>query len=154
MMKTRSIGVAVPVRSSVNWFKSAPQDRITAIKRGLPAAEAKRILAGLLLPTGVAMRALKLSPATVNRKVAQHQALAPEESERVIGLAKLVGQVEAMVEESGSTDGFDARRWVSHWLREPVPALGGARPIDFLDTMEGQSLVSRTLAQMQSGAYA
>ena len=37
---------------------------------------------------------------------------------------------------------------------DPVPALGGARPIDLMDTMEGQALVSTTLAQLQSGAYA
>jgi uncharacterized protein (DUF2384 family) len=59
-----------------------------------------------------------------------------------------------MVEESGNPEGFDAQNWVSHWLREPVPALGGERPVDLLDTMEGQALVSETLARMQSGSYA
>ncbi|MEO9190059.1 MAG: MbcA/ParS/Xre antitoxin family protein [Acetobacteraceae bacterium] len=43
---------------------------------------------------------------------------------------------------------------MSHWLNDPLPALGGARPIDLMDTMEGQTLVSTTLAQLQSGAYA
>ena len=138
----------------VDWFRAAPHDRIRIIKRGLPASDAKRILARLGLPTGVTMRALNLSPATMNRKVARRQPLAPEESERVIGLAKLVGQVEAMVEESGNPSGFDAESWVSQWLREPVPALGGERPIDLLDTMEGQALISETLARIQSGAYA
>lgn len=100
------------------------------------------------------MRALKLSQATVNKKAKQDQALSPDESERVIGVAKLVGQLQAMIEESGNPEGFDAAAWLSQWLREPVPALGGARPFDLMDTMEGQALVSRTLAQMQSGAYA
>ena len=74
--------------------------------------------------------------------------------ERVVGLVKLVGQIEAMVEESGDPEGFDAPEWLSRWLREPLPALGGDRPINLLDTMEGQALVSRALAQMQSGAFA
>ena len=43
---------------------------------------------------------------------------------------------------------------MSHWLNGPLPALGGARPIDLMDTMEGQALVSATLARIQSGAYA
>ena len=72
----------------------------------------------------------------------------------MLGLAKLVGQLEAMVEESGDPEGFDALGWLSDWLREPLPALGGNRPIGFLDTMEGQAVVSQALAQMQSGAYA
>ena len=35
-----------------------------------------------------------------------------------------------------------------------MPALGGERPVELMDTMEGQTLVSNLLAQMQSGAYA
>jgi uncharacterized protein (DUF2384 family) len=69
-------------------------------------------------------------------------------------MAKLVGQLEAIVEESGEPEGFDAAAWMSRWLREPVPALGGARPIELMDTMEGQALVSAVLSQIQSGAYA
>ena len=98
--------------------------------------------------------ALSLKTATVNRKAARDEVLSVEESERVVGLAKLVGQLEAMVEESGAGEDFDAPTWLSRWLREPLPALNGAKPIDFLDTMEGQALVSRALAQIQSGAYA
>ena len=68
-------------------------------------------------------------------------------------MAKLVGQVEAMVKGVDEADGFDARAWTARWLSEPLPALGGARPLDFMDTMEGQALVSDTLARVQSGAY-
>jgi uncharacterized protein (DUF2384 family) len=32
--------------------------------------------------------------------------------------------------------------------------LGDRRPLDYMDTITGQALVSRTLAQIQSGAYA
>jgi uncharacterized protein (DUF2384 family) len=59
-----------------------------------------------------------------------------------------------MVQDSGNPKGFDLAAWISRWLNDPVPALAGARPIDLLDTMEGQALVSTTLAQLQSGAYA
>ena len=102
----------------------------------------------------MAFAALNLSAATVNRKAARGQTLSSDESERVIGIARLIGQVQAIVEESGVADGFDAERWISRWLESSVPALGGRRPLDLLDTMEGQSLVSDTLARMQSGAYA
>lgn len=58
-----------------------------------------------------------------------------------------------MVEESGSPQGFDSEAWVGEWIERSVPALGG-KPIDFLVTKEGIELVSRLLAQAQSGAFA
>jgi uncharacterized protein (DUF2384 family) len=79
--------------------------------------------------------------------------LPSEEGERIIGLAKLIGQVEFMVQGLGRAEGFDAPAWTSRWLREPLPALGGVAPLDYMGTMDGQALVSDTLARVQSGAY-
>ena len=59
-----------------------------------------------------------------------------------------------MLDEAGDPKGFDAPSWLSRWLREPASVFGGTKPIDLLDTMEGQSLVSQALGQVQSGAYA
>jgi uncharacterized protein (DUF2384 family) len=69
-------------------------------------------------------------------------------------MARLVGQLEAMVQDSGDPNGFDPTAWMARWLNDPLPALGGTRPIELMDTMEGQALVSTVLAQLQSGAYA
>ena len=135
-------------------YREGPIERIARIKRGVPAAEAKRMFADLQVGQGEASKALKLSQATINRRAQQDKPLTPDESERVIGMAKLVGQLQAMVEDAGNPKGFDAMAWLSQWLREPIPALGGVRPFDLMDTMEGQALVSRTLAQMEGGAYA
>ena len=135
-------------------YRASPLERISMIKHGIRATEAKRIIAELAIGQGAALKALNLSPATVNKKAKQDQTLSPSESERVIGFARLVGQLEAVIQESGNPEGFDAAAWMSRWLNNPVPALGGARPIDLMDTMEGQALVSTTLAQLQSGAYA
>ena len=92
--------------------------------------------------------------ATLNRKVSRGEALSAEDSERIVGMSKLIGQVQTMVEQSGAPEGFDAAKWVAGWLQTPVAALGGGRPVDYMDTMEGQGMVSVLLARMQSGAYA
>jgi putative toxin-antitoxin system antitoxin component (TIGR02293 family) len=134
-------------------YRASPLERIGMIKHGIPATEAKRVLAALGIGQGAALKALNLSTATVNKKAKQEHTLSPAESERVIGMARLVGQVEAMIQESGNPEGFDALAWMSRWLQEPLPSLGGARPMDLMDTMEGQALVSTTLAQIQGGAY-
>ena len=143
-----------PSPSYLDIFRAEPGERIGMIKRGAPASMVKRLLVDLDIPQAVGLAALNLPAATVNRKVVQDQRLGPGESERVIGMASLIGQVEAMMQESGGPEGFDATAWMSRWLREPVPALGGVAPVELMDTMQGQALVSRTLSQMQSGVYA
>lgn len=134
-------------------FRAAPMERIALIRRGVPAAEAKVWLEMGPLGRSAALQALDLPVATFNRKVKAGGTLSQAESERVVGFARLVGQVEAMVEEAGEAQGFDAKAWLAGWLVTPVAALGGAVPLDLLGTMEGQALVSQVLAQMASGAY-
>ncbi len=135
-------------------FRASPSDRIGMIRRGMPAVQAKQIASDLNVEQKSFFQALNLKTATVNRKAARNDFLPADESERLLGVARLVGQLQAIVEESGEPEGFDAPEWLSGWLREPLPAFGGARPISLLDTMEGQALVSDALARIQSGAYA
>lgn len=134
-------------------FQLTPLDRVKLVKGGVPARYTKQVLSALWATREAGYEALNLAPATVNRKAIRGQALSTEEGERVVGVAKLIGQVEAMAAEAGEPQ-FDAAAWLGRWINEPVPALGGERPSDLLDTMEGQALVSETLARMQSGAYA
>lgn len=143
-----------PLLPYIEIFRSTPADRIEMIKRGVTAVDARRVFADLAMTTGGALEALNLSAATVNPKAAQNRMLSLDESERVIGVAKLIGQVQAMIEDSGQAKGFDAAAWMARWLDEPLPAVGGMRPIELLDTIEGQTLVGSTIARMHSGAYA
>src|SRR4051794_29347075 len=110
---TRAVPVAEAKRqpaplSYLAVYRASPLERIGMIKHGIRASEAKRIIGELAIGHGAALKALNLSPATVNRKAKQDQLLSPEESERVIGIARLVGQLEAVVQESGDPEGFDA----------------------------------------------
>lgn len=134
-------------------FRADPYERVEMIRHGLPAAAVRDMFEGIPMASGDLLKSLRLSPATLSRKIKEDANLSSEDSERVIGMARLIGQVQAMAAEAGDA-GFDAARWTAAWLMEPVPALGGARPVDFMDTMEGQGIVSRLLSQMQSGAYA
>ncbi|MBY0612328.1 MAG: DUF2384 domain-containing protein [Beijerinckiaceae bacterium] len=135
-------------------FRASAEDRIDMIRRGVPAAEVKKMIRDLGMEQRGFYQALGLKTATVNRKVKHHDRLSPDESERLLGVAKLMGQLEAMISESGESEGFDASGWMANWLRQPLGSLGGKAPFSFLDTMEGQTLVATALAQIQSGAYA
>ena len=76
-----------------------------------------------------------------------------DESDRILGIARLVAQVDAMMRESGKLEGFDAAKWVAAWLDRPQSALGGRRPAELMDTAEGRDLVTDLVARIQSGAY-
>lgn len=159
---------AIPVTKGsrlFSWFKPTEEGFVTIykapvltqvewVKNGVGARDAKVILNQLRVPQGEALTALHIPVATVNRKAKTNAHLSPAESERVLGVGRLLGQLQTMVQESGNPDGFDAPAWLSAWISTPVPALGGARPLDLMDTMTGQALVSQMIAQMQSGAYA
>lgn len=72
------------------------------------------------------------------------------------GIAKLINQVEVMLAESSdpvTAAGFNVDKWLANWMNQPMPSLGGRRPIEYMDTIEGQDQVSRLLARMQSGTF-
>lgn len=150
--RVRSASVASTGSEQV--FLAPPHERIAAIRRGVPAAQLNNLAERMHIAKESLITLLRLSRATVNRKARDMKPLSPDESERVLGVEYLIGQVEHMVRESGNPQGFDAALWVSNWLHAPLPALGNKPPAAYMDTVEGQKLVSGILAMGQSGAYA
>jgi putative toxin-antitoxin system antitoxin component (TIGR02293 family) len=139
---------------SLAAFNRSPTERIAMIRQGIPAAMVSSLSIRMGLSKETLLTSLGLSRATIRRKERQATVLSPDESERVLGVEALIGQVQKMVNESGDPVGFDAARWVGHWITGPVPALGGETPASYMDTFEGQKLVANLLAMSQSGAYA
>ena len=135
-------------------FVMANLDRAALVKTGAPAKIVRVISDEMDISKDRLVRITGLTRATVNRKIASKASLSADESERVVGLAKLIGQVETMVTESGNTEGFKPAKWFAEWIARPVPALGGRKPEEFLDTSDGREAVSQLLARMQSGVYA
>lgn len=131
-----------------------PMDRIDVIRHGFDPTCVNRMAVEMDMPEYRLWSLLGLPRSTMNRKVKQQKTLSPEESERVLGMATIIGQVETMVRESGNPEGFDAAKWVAEWINTPVPALGGRKPAELLDTVHGQNLVSKVLSMSQTGAYA
>jgi len=129
-------------------------ERVELVKQGVPAGLLVLISEDMAIPKDKLYITIGLARATVNRKLREQQVLSQDESERVLGIARLVGQVHTLVEESGSLEGFNAAKWVAAWLDQPQPALGGKRPAELMDTADGRSIVSDLVARMQSGAYA
>lgn len=68
--------------------------------------------------------------------------LSPQESERLVRVARAIAQAEETFEDLGK--GLT-------WLRTPVVVIGGTTPISLLDTETGGELVLRTLANITHG---
>jgi putative toxin-antitoxin system antitoxin component (TIGR02293 family) len=134
-------------------FQAPPHERVSAIKEGVPAVFVVTIAKSMGTSKDRFLRMLRLSRATIDRKISKNAALTPDEGQRVFGMAKLVGLVETMAKQSGDPANFDAAKWLARWINEELPALGDKKPAEFLDTAEGQDLVSTMLQRMQSGAY-
>lgn len=128
--------------------------RISMVRAGVPAAVLLTLAKAMSIPRERLYAMLGLARATANRKLQAGQRLSPDESERVLGLLRLIGQAEAIVSDAGEAEQFSAAAWVAAWLDRPLAALGGRRPGEFMDTGEGRELLSNLLASMQSGAYA
>ena len=135
-------------------YAASPMDQVAVVKGGIAATEVARLADALKTPRESLYRWIGLPRQTVARKAKEDKDLSPQEGERLLGVAKLVGQVETMVRESGDPTGFDAAAWMAQWLEQPLTALGGRRPAELMDTSAGQGIVSQLLARSQSSAYA
>jgi putative toxin-antitoxin system antitoxin component (TIGR02293 family) len=134
-------------------FRADAMERVRIVKGGVPAGVIDTMAKRMGMPKEKLIVTLGLARATIDRKARDSKPLSPDEGSKVLGMARLVGQVQAMVEESGEPAGFDAAGWLASWLDRPLSALGGQRPAELMDTAEGQGLVSQLVARMQSGAY-
>lgn len=135
-------------------YAVAPMGRVNLVKQGVPPEALGLLAADMGITREQLYATLGVPRATMERKMRQHRRLNQDESERVVGVARLVGQVDYMVRESGDPEGFNAARWVAAWLERPLPALGDAPPGELMDTAEGREIVSGLVSQMQSGTYA
>lgn len=136
----------------LHWYKMDFTEKINVIRSGVPAQRVGELSSVMNIPKEALMDSLGLPRATVNRKVLREQSLSPDESERVMGMHALIGQVQSMINTDSAPD-FHAAKWLANWLAAPLPALGGATPASFMDTVEGQKYVANLLEMTQSGAY-
>lgn len=136
------------------FYDMQPVDRAGLVKSGVPSKMVGLISTDMGMSKDRFVKITGLSRATTNRKIASKTDFSVDESERLVGLVKLIGQVESIVKESGVPAGFKAAKWFNDWIEQPAPALGGLKPEELLDTSDGREAVSKLLSQIQSGAYA
>jgi putative toxin-antitoxin system antitoxin component (TIGR02293 family) len=121
----------------------SPGKLIEAIRLGLPVQELDVLQASLDVPMDKLAPKLGISKATLHRRKAQGR-LGPEESDRVLRFARLMGTAVRVME------GEDAAR---RWLNSPQVGLGGAVPLDYAETEVGAREVEDLLGRIEYGVY-
>lgn len=128
--------------------------RIAVVEEGVPAHVVEDLAALMDVPLNFLTRALRISTTKLRKHSRGLKPLATGDSDRVIGLACLIGCAAVMVQEAGGAEDFDPARWIAGWLKSPIPALAGRHPAEFLSTRSGLTLIEDLLEKIRSGAYA
>ena len=129
----------------------------TLVRRGIEAESVKLMARDLGLDQSLLADALHIARSTLGRKLARRGLLSVEDSAKVLGVARLVGEVDRILAESGDPalmKDFSVVQWVGEWMQAPVGALGFRRPLDYLDNVYSQQIVFQLLGQMQAGTFA
>lgn len=119
-------------------------DLIEIIRNGVQ----KEAMENLMDITGISsseMAALIRTSDRNLRRYGSHEKLNPEQSERIIELARLYSRGE---EVFGSLDAF------KEWMDSPVMALGNKKPKTFLDTSLGIDILMNELGRIEHGIFA
>jgi uncharacterized protein (DUF2384 family) len=80
------------------------------IRRGIPVKRISALSREMDLTQESLIETLGLTRATLSRKAREDKPLSQDESERVLGIEALIGQVQAMIADSGDPTGFDAAK--------------------------------------------
>ncbi|MSQ53438.1 MAG: DUF2384 domain-containing protein [Betaproteobacteria bacterium] len=151
---TKSPGaIGRPKDFFAHLYKARPLDRVRTVKSGIVFHVLDVVAHEMGTRPNNLVATLGIGRSTIARKKQRGMRLGKDQSERLMGVATLIGQVQAMVNEQGNQADFDAAKWFQKWAEKPVPALGGQRPDELLDTMEGQQIVGNLLGAIRAGAY-
>lgn len=89
-----------------------------------------------------------------SRRTSKNARLSPRSSIRFRAITALIQEVARMTESEAGHADFDLAVWTGHWLDSPNPALGGMKPLEYLDTEPRRKVLVRLLAQSAAGSFA
>ena len=119
-------------------------DFIGIIREGVPRKALDHLMENTGLTVAEISTIIRTSDRTLRRYTAK-QKLNPEQTERIIELAKLYSRGE---EVFGNMEGF------KQWMNSSIIALGNKKPKAFLDTSLGINLLMNELGRIEHGIFA
>jgi putative toxin-antitoxin system antitoxin component (TIGR02293 family) len=117
---------------------------IERTRRGLSASVLDFMAKTLGISRSSMLEIVRIKPSTAERRIREKQLLTPEESDRIVRVARVTQRAIEVFEDED-----DAKAW----LKRPITSLGGVAPLSLLDTAEGYQLVTDTLGRIEYGVY-
>jgi len=119
------------------------EDLAAIVEKRLPASTLKALVRGGLSDAEVYQ--LIVPRRTLAHRIANHQPLSREESDKAVRVARVTVKAEQVF-------GEPERAW--RWLREPKRRFNGKSPIELLATDAGARLVEEMIGQIEHGMFA
>lgn len=120
-----------------------PTDLIQAVRAGLPIRIFRALAEALDVSDAELARLSGISGTTLTRRK-RTGALSPDESERVLRLARLLHR---------SAEVFGRPDAAADWMKTPNQALGGIAPLAYAETEIGAREVENLLGRIEYGVY-
>ena len=139
-----AIAEALGGRKVLGKTVKKPDDLAQLVRKGLPATSITVLARRLDVGNSVLSRKLGIPQRTLTRRLSHRARLTAAESDRTVRLARVYANAVEMI--------GDEEKAVA-WLQTPNRALGGARPLDQLDTDVGAREVEDILGRIAYGVY-
>lgn len=143
-METTAIAEVLGGRKVLGKVIRKPADLAQLIRDGLPAHSVTALAQTLQIGAGALSRKLGIPQRTMTRRLSQGSLLTSAESDRTVRMARVYAHAVEMI--------GDPEKAID-WLQTPNRALGGARPLDQLDTDVGSRIVDDILGRIAYGVY-
>jgi putative toxin-antitoxin system antitoxin component (TIGR02293 family) len=115
-----------------------------AIRRGFSPTAVTTLSAKTEIPEKDIVQLLALPERTWKRRKQDKKALSQAQSDRLYRLAQTIAK---------ATDTLGARDKAVRWMMQPNRALGGASPLEVLDTEVGEEQVRDILGRIEHGIF-
>ena len=119
------------------------EELASLVEKRLPATAVKALVRGGLSDAEVYQ--LILPRRTLAHRIAKHQRLSRDESDKAVRVARITAMAEQVF-------GEPARAW--RWLRKPESRFEGKTPVEMLVTEAGARLVEEIIVQIDYGMFA
>ncbi|MBV8817072.1 MAG: DUF2384 domain-containing protein [Acidobacteriaceae bacterium] len=143
-MEAAAIAEVLGGRKVLGRSVKSPDELTQLVRKGLPAVAVTALAAILNVGNNVLAAKLGIPQRTLTRRLSEGALLSSTESDRTMRMARILAQAVAMFEDKDKA---------IEWLRTPNRALGGARPLDQLDTDTGARMVEDILGRIAYGVY-
>ncbi|MDQ6622018.1 MAG: DUF2384 domain-containing protein [Verrucomicrobiota bacterium] len=121
----------------------SPLEQIETIRKGIATSLFDQLASALGVGKEALARKLNINAQTLRKR--KSRMLSADEAEKSLRAARVFALAPEVL---GSED--DAR----YWVNQQIPALGGKRPLDLLDTDVGAHEVTNLLGGIKWGMYA